>query len=478
METFMFVSIKKKKKTTRTFQSTTKKQIKKINQSIRMLLTNKNTIAVPNRLLHAVVFLLTIPICSSEIKNTHIVGDSRSLILFEQFGFSGDGHVDISINNLSYESQRSPKSNLNLSNLAFFLIKDISTILNDSTAASAAASTARAASSSPCVLSSKFVQIIFRFNNSHNGSISVSEPGSYNLMFGNCQPEFEISMRVHTEMYTFLHGGGGGEQKLVKFYLPVGQAALPYIYLGFFSIYAASFLSWSILICYRSQRCSKIHVVMAALLLVKAMKLVCAAEDKIHVARSGTPHGWDVAFYVFGFIKGTMMFTVIVLIGTGWSFLKPYLQEREKSVLMVVVPLQTGPATKDWVAWNEIFLLMDVLCCFAVFMPIVWSIRSLREASKSDGKAARNLEKLSLFRQFYIVVVGYLYFTRVVAPAIGSTVSYRFEWVRVVLGEVGSLVFYGFVFYNFQPMDKTNPYLGVDDDRVGSQLLGDDDRSF
>ncbi|CAN1233941.1 Protein CANDIDATE G-PROTEIN COUPLED RECEPTOR 7 [Linum perenne] len=411
-----------------------------------MLLTNKNTIAVLNRLLHAVVFLLTIPICSSEIKNTHIVGDSRSLILFEQFGFSGDGHVEISINNLSYESQRSPKSNLNLSNLAFFLIKDISTILT---------STARAAAASPCVLSSKFVQIIFRFNNSHNGSISVSEPGSYNLMFGNCQPEFEISMRVHTEMYTILHGGG------VKFYLPVGQAALPYIYLGFFSIYAASFLSWSILICYRSQRCSKIHVVMAALLLVKAMKLVCAAEDKIHV-----------------------------LIGTGWSFLKPYLQEREKSVLMVVVPLQvlenvanvvideTGPATKDWVAWNEIFLLMDVLCCFAVFMPIVWSIRSLREASKSDGKAARNLEKLSLFKQFYIVVVGYLYFTRVVAPAIGSTVSYRFEWVRVVLGEVGSLVFYGFVFYNFQPMDKANPYLGVDDDRVGSQLLGDDDRSF
>ncbi|CAN0892749.1 Protein CANDIDATE G-PROTEIN COUPLED RECEPTOR 7 [Linum grandiflorum] len=252
-----------------------------------------------------------------------------------------------------------------------------------------------------------------------------------------------------------------------------------------------SFVGWCFLICCKhNQRCKKIHVIMAALLLVKALKLICAAEDKIHVAKSGTPHGWDVAFYVFGFIKGTMMFTVIVLIGTGWSFLKPCLQEREKSVLMVVVPLQvlenvanvvideTGPATKDWVAWNQIFLLMDILCCCAVFVPILWSIRSLREASKNDGKAARNLEKLSLFRQFYIVVVGYLYFTRVVAPAIGSMVDYRFEWVRVVLGELGSLVFYGFVFYNFRPTEKNDLYFGVegdddDRDRVGVLLLGD-----
>lgn len=116
---------------------------------------------------------------------------------------------------------------------------------------------------------------------------------------------------------------------------------------------------------------------MCALLLVKALKLICAFEDKLYVRKTGTPHGWDVAFYIFGFFKGIMLFTVIVLIGTGWSFLKPYLQEREKKVLMTVIPLQvleniavaiigeTSPATKDWMIWNQIFLLIDIICCCA-----------------------------------------------------------------------------------------------------------------
>lgn len=42
------------------------------------------------------------------------------------------------------------------------------------------------------------------------------------------------------------------------------------------------------------------------------------------------------------------------------------------------------------------------------------SIKHLREASQTDGKAARSLHKLTLFRQFYVLVVTYIYFTRIV----------------------------------------------------------------
>lgn len=57
---------------------------------------------------------------------------------------------------------------------------------------------------------------------------------------------------------------------------------------------------------------------------------------------------------------------------------------------------------------------VDIICCCAILFPIVWSIKHLREASQTDGKAARSLHKLTLFRQFYVMVVSYIYFTRIV----------------------------------------------------------------
>jgi len=62
---------------------------------------------------------------------------------------------------------------------------------------------------------------------------------------------------------------------------------------------------------------------------------------KSFTKRTGTAHGWDIAFYGFSFLKGVMFFcTMIVLIGMGWSILKPFLQEKEKKVLMIVIPLR------------------------------------------------------------------------------------------------------------------------------------------
>ena len=55
-------------------------------------------------------------------------------------------------------------------------------------------------------------------------------------------------------------------------------------------------------------------------------------------------------------------------------------------------------------SWRDILHLVDIVCCCAILFPIVWSIKHLRDASETDGKAARVLSKLTLFRQFYIMV--------------------------------------------------------------------------
>ena len=54
----------------------------------------------------------------------------------------------------------------------------------------------------------------------------------------------------------------------------------------------------------------------------------------------GDPEGWNIAYYVFTFVRGIFLFTSIILIGVGVGFLKPFLADREKKVIMVVIPLQ------------------------------------------------------------------------------------------------------------------------------------------
>jgi len=129
----------------------------------------------------------------------------------------------------------------------------------------------------------------------------------------------EVTMEVRTEMFNVRRSGA-------REYLPVGLLPLPGIFAAASAVHFVFLGAWLYVCVKHCRTAERIHAVMGALLLFKALKLACAAEDQWYVERTGTPHGWDVAFYVFGFFKGILLFTVIVLIGTGWSFLKPYLQ--------------------------------------------------------------------------------------------------------------------------------------------------------
>ncbi|KAH7423352.1 hypothetical protein KP509_12G051000 [Ceratopteris richardii] len=291
-------------------------------------------------------------------------------------------------------------------------------------------------------------------------------------------------MNVKTAMYNL-----EGPQGDTKNFLPAGQTQLPTVYLSFFIIYVVLIGVW-IWLCWKSRASvHTIHYLMGILVCIKALDLISEAEDKMHIRSTGTPHGWDVAFYVFSFLKGIMLFVVIVLIGTGWTILKPFLQDREKKVLMIVIPLQvfsniasvvideTGPFAKDWATWKQLLLLLDLACCCAVLFPIMWSIRDLKKAAQTDGKAARTLVKLTLFRQYYIVLFMYIYFTRVVVYALTTVTIYKYRWISDCAAEIASLAFYIFTGYKFSP-GESNPYLAVDNDEeeaAAKEALNDDD---
>jgi hypothetical protein len=206
---------------------------------------------------------------------------------------------------------------------------------------------------------------------------------------------------------------------------------------------------------------------MTVLLFIKGLNLICAAQDKYYVKVTGLSHGWNIRLMI---VRVFLLFTVIILIGAGWSFLKPFLQDREKKVLMIVIPLQvlanltsvigeTDPFIKDWTTWNQVFLFVDIICCCVIIFPIVWSIKSLGETSKMDRKACRNLAKLILFRRFYIVVVGYLCFTRIVAFSLRTIVVYKYQWVSNAAEETASFAFFIIMFYIFRPVEKNECFV-------------------
>eukprot|EP00669_Euglena_mutabilis_P002393 TRINITY_DN13020_c0_g1_i1.p1 TRINITY_DN13020_c0_g1~~TRINITY_DN13020_c0_g1_i1.p1 ORF type:complete len:259 (+),score=121.17 TRINITY_DN13020_c0_g1_i1:174-950(+) len=209
---------------------------------------------------------------------------------------------------------------------------------------------------------------------------------------------------------------------------------------------------------------------MALLLVLKAASLLLEALHLQVIALHG--HGAlyaDVPYYTTLTLKGALLFLVILLVGTGWSFIKPYLTDNEKKIVLVVIPLMLvdsiavviedtlNEGNAAWATWRDVRRILDVIACCAVLLPVVWSIRNLREATAADGKAARSLVRLRQFRTFYALLVAYIYYTRIVVPLIKSALHWRETWVAPVIEELGTMIFYLATGAQFRPQEE-NPY--------------------
>ena len=208
----------------------------------------------------------------------------------------------------------------------------------------------------------------------------------------------------------------------------------------------------------------------------------------------------STVYYGMSFVKGIFMFTVILLIGSGWSLIKPVLGDNEKKIIWAVLVLQVidniavavlsqeTEGEKLYDDWSAVLHFVDILCCTAILVPIVWQVNSLEaivqsktgspgnEVSGDESKpsvitdiesevpasaeTARTLQKLKQFQRFYMLVVAYIYFTRIVVYLFATMLGYRLTWLQYFVTELGTLVFYSVVGILFRPM-VDNPYLEV-----------------
>ncbi|XP_064815454.1 protein GPR108-like isoform X2 [Oncorhynchus masou masou] len=305
-----------------------------------------------------------------------------------------------------------------------------------------------------------------------NGSYSFSfhmvigqlDEGLYNLDFHYCENILPGNNRPYTLNVEVTEKNPGG-------YLSAAEIPLPRLYIFMAGVFFIIAMVWVYTLLKHRYSVFKIHWLMAALAFTKSISLVFHSINYHFINTEGHPiEGWAVMYYITHLLKGALLFITLALIGTGWAFVKYILSDKEKKIFMIVIPLQvlanvayiiiesTEEGSSEYALWKEVLFLVDLICCGAILFPVIWSIRHLQEASSTDGKAAMNLEKLKLFRHYYVMIVCYIYFTRIIAILLKVTVPFQWQWCYEFLVEVSTLIFFVLTGYKFRPASN-NPYL-------------------
>ncbi|KAF6720159.1 Protein GPR108 [Oryzias melastigma] len=325
----------------------------------------------------------------------------------------------------------------------------------------------------------QFTLDLHKINGSYNFSFDLlvgpKAQGLYSLKFHYCMnriPGVQLPYSFTVEVTEKNPGG----------FLSAAEIPLSRLYLYMAGVFFTAAIVWVHILMKHRYSVFKIHWLMAALAFTKSISLVFHSINYHFINTEGYPiEGWAVMYYITHLLKGALLFITLALIGTGWAFVKYILSDKEKKIFMIVIPLQvlanvayiiiesTEEGSSEYYLWKEILFLVDLICCGAILFPVVWSIRHLQEASSTDGKAAMNLEKLKLFRHYYVMIVCYIYFTRIIAILLKITMPFQWQWCYEFLVEVSTLIFFVLTGYKFRPASN-NPYLQLPQDEEDVEM--------
>lgn len=293
-------------------------------------------------------------------------------------------------------------------------------------------------------------------------------PPAFSLLAFSCvNPTREP--QVLLEQYN-IDGDGG------RSFVDAGEACLPVVDGVFCAAFVVLAGVWAHA-CARARpgTLRAVHGWLALLLALDAAALALGAVQASRLAAHGVrANAWTAAWHVARGAARVLLYVVVVLVGSGWTRARTRLPARTKTVLAAVFVLQALAQTALAVhgargaALPVTALVLgaaDVLCSAAVLLPVAWSVRALRAAAATDGKAAHALRLLHTFRAYYAALVAFLYARTVLLWLLRAAAECAFAWVPAALDALLGLAFLAFLAWRFRPAPD-NPYM---------RLLSEDD---
>eukprot|EP00756_Hemistasia_phaeocysticola_P028053 Hpha_TRINITY_DN16153_c1_g1::TRINITY_DN16153_c1_g1_i2::g.4225::m.4225 len=319
----------------------------------------------------------------------------------------------------------------------------------------------------------------------------VPEPGLYALVFYVCpplrgkMPRIRLSARV--SQYNVLDPKTGERD-----YLSTGDSELPFMYIGFAVVFTYVLVVWIKELRQQALHVRKVHQLMALVLVVKLLSVLFEAAKWHSQQDMGDSTFWDALHYIFLSLRGLLLFLALLLMGTGWSTLKPVLSKPDWAVIAVVVPVQVvanilvvaidethslhQKGSWAWGAWRDAMRMLDMVCCVGVLIPTAWLVRRLQQRF-SDGKSSRNLQLLRKFQSFYFAVAAYLYTPRAFQIFVGEGLDPIYGWAVPFAHEASAVLFYlycGMTFSPHPPSASSAPTVS-DDESDKDEAGGPDD---
>lgn len=123
-------------------------------------------------------------------------------------------------------------------------------------------------------------------------------------------------------------------------FLSAGEMPLPWVFGAECIFFFAAGVTWVWWLRTHKTESHRIHHLMTLVVALKVITLLFESVMYHYIALTGHSTGWNVVYYIANFIRGLVVIIVVALIGTGWSLLKPFLNDREKRIIVIALAFQ------------------------------------------------------------------------------------------------------------------------------------------